>query len=131
MGLTLARKFDSVHRNTTTSSSAIPRVRRATPPKPSFSLMFLGAVVVVVLVVRESDVSADDGARESGAWGSVANMAAVTECDLRREEEEGWRWWWWCSVVCGWWSGARSAGRSGSVGAILVARRGMFSWFRR
>ena len=88
MRLTLARKFDSVHKNTTTSSSAIPRVRRATPPRPSFSLMFLGAVAVEVLVARESDVSAD-GARESGASGSVANMAAVTECDLRREEEEG------------------------------------------
>lgn len=32
--LTLARKFDTVHRKTVTSSKQMPNVRLATPPRP-------------------------------------------------------------------------------------------------
>lgn len=61
----------------------MPRVRRATPPRPSLSLMLLPPVVAL-----ESVVMAEEVARESGASGSVdESIAAVTECDLRREEE--------------------------------------------
>jgi hypothetical protein len=81
--LTLARKLDSVQRNTTANRSIMPRVRRATPPRPSLSLMLLPPVVAL-----ESVVMAEDVARESGASGSVdESIAAVTECDLRLEDE--------------------------------------------
>lgn len=92
--LTLARKLDVVHRNTTTSSSPIPRVRRATPPRPSFSRKLL--MLPRDAVVPEPEVLAVDGERERGGSESVVDsMPAVTECDLRRDEEEGCVW-----VVC-------------------------------
>lgn len=84
--LTLAKKFDKVHRNTTTSSSAIPSVRRAIPPRPSFALTPDEEAVVPL----ESMVLAEEqGDREFclPAPAATAAIMPAAECDLRRADE--------------------------------------------
>lgn len=112
--LTLAMKFESVHRNTTTSSSVIPSVRLATPPRPSLArtppAVAAGAAGSAVPATSDNKGDCDTG---------PASMPAA-DGDLRREKEEEeeedkapWRP---AFPVCA--SGARSPGRSGSVGAM-------------
>lgn len=79
--LTLAKKFDTVHKNTTTNNSAIPSVRRATPPSPSLALMLPLDFVLTADVWRDS---------EAGSLSAVKRpivAAAAPDCDLRREWE--------------------------------------------
>jgi hypothetical protein len=86
--LTLARKLDSVHKNTTISNKTIPRVLRATPPKPSFSRRFwlLPRPDDAAPDILESEVKVRES--EGSGSGEAASMAvAVRECDLRLEAE--------------------------------------------
>lgn len=90
--LTLAKKFDNVHKNTTINNNVIPSVRRANPPNPSLSRI-LGPPFppppIVVVVPLEPVVMATDGARDSGCPKSdiATPVPAAMECDLRLDEE--------------------------------------------
>ena len=90
--LTLAKKFDTVHKNTTTNKSAIPSVRRATPPSPSLALMLPLDFVLTADVWRDSEAGSPSAVKRP----IVA--AAAPDCDLRRE----WEWEWDEEWVWGW-----------------------------
>jgi len=82
--------LDSVHKNTTISSSAMPKVRRA---RPSLSVMLTPPLLLVedavIVLVTESPLT-NAATSENGTSASAAAIkAAVTDCDLRLAEEDG------------------------------------------
>lgn len=65
MRLTLARKLDAVHRNTVTSRSVIPSVRRATPISPNFDRKLLPFDPAVPVLRSEEVADAPISVRRS------------------------------------------------------------------
>ena len=92
--LTLAKKLDSVHKNTTTSSRAMPSVLRA---RPSLSVRLIPPLLLLLLLLVEEPVVVlvtgspltKAATSEKGASASAAAIkAAVTDCDLRLAAED-------------------------------------------